>query len=187
MRPLVLASGSPRRRELLEQMGYSGFEVLPAKGEETAPEGLSPDKLVEQLALQKAREVFVLRPDCTVIGADTVVVLEGRVLGKPRDEADAMEMLAALSGRSHEVYTGMAVLSGNRVLTHAECTRVDFRPITEGEIAAYVATGEPMDKAGSYGIQGKACVFIRGIVGDYYNVVGLPVCALGELLAQVKD
>ena len=187
MKPLVLASGSPRRRELLEQMGYAGFEVLPAKGEEAAPAGLTPGELVRQLALQKAREVFALRRDCTVIGADTVVVLDGRVLGKPRDEADAVAMLTALSGRSHEVYTGMAVLSGDRELTHAECTRVDFRPMTREEITAYVATREPMDKAGSYGIQGKACVFIRGIVGDYYNVVGLPVCALGELLAQVND
>ena len=183
----MLASGSPRRRELLEQMGVAEFEVLPAKGEETAPEGLPPRELVKQLALQKAREVFALRQDCTVIGADTVVVLDGQVLGKPRDEEDAVAMLTALSGRSHEVYTGMAVLSGGQELTHAECTRVDFRTLTEEEIAAYVASKEPLDKAGSYGIQGKACVFIRGIAGDYYNVVGLPVCALHELLGQVKQ
>lgn len=187
MRAVVLASGSPRRRELLEQMGVAEFEVLPAKGEETAPEGLTPDKLVEQLALQKAKEVFALRKDCTVIGADTVVVLDGHVLGKPRDGEDAVAMLTALSGRSHEVYTGMAVLSGAQVLTHAECTRVEFRPLSEAEIRAYVATGEPLDKAGAYGIQGKACVFIRGIAGDYYNVVGLPVCALHTLLAQVNQ
>lgn len=185
MRPIVLASGSPRRRELLGQMGVTEFEVLPAKGEELAPEGLEPAKLVEQLALQKAREVFALRRDCTVIGADTVVVLDGHVLGKPRDEEDAAAMLTALSGRSHVVYTGMAVLSGDRELTHAECTRVDFRPLSREEIRAYVATGEPLDKAGAYGIQGKACVFIRGIAGDYYNVVGLPVCALHEMLEQI--
>ena len=186
MRPLVLASGSPRRRELLGQMGFSDFEVLPAKGEESAPEGLSPDRLVEQLALQKAREVFALRGDCTVIGADTVVVLDGKVLGKPADEMDAVRMLTALSGRSHEVYTGMAVLSGDQLLTHAECTQVEFRAMTRAEIDAYVATGEPMDKAGAYGIQGKACVFIKGIRGDYYNVVGLPVCALHEMLRGVE-
>lgn len=185
MRPIVLASGSPRRRELLGQMGIADFEVLPARGEESAPKGLAPDKLVEQLALQKAREVFALRPECTVIGADTVVVLDGKVLGKPHDEGEAIQMLTALSGRSHEVYTGMAVLSGGQVLTDAECTRVEFRALTAAEIEAYVATGEPMDKAGAYGIQGKACVFIKGIQGDYYNVVGLPVCALHGLLEAV--
>lgn len=186
MRPVVLASGSPRRRELLGQMGIEDFEVLPAQGEETAPEGLAPDALVARLALQKAREVAALRPEATVIGADTVVALDGRVLGKPSDEEEAREMLSALSGRRHQVYTGMAVLSGGQVFTHVECTHVEFRPLTAEEIAAYVATGESMDKAGAYGIQGRACVFIRGIQGDYYNVVGLPVCALHELLAQLE-
>lgn len=186
MRPVVLASGSPRRRELLGQMGIEDFEVLPAQGEETAPEGLAPDALVACLALQKAREVAALRPEATVIGADTVVALDGRVLGKPSDEEEAREMLSALSGRRHQVYTGMAVLSGGQAFTHVECTQVEFRPLTEEEIAAYVATGESMDKAGAYGIQGRACVFIRGIQGDYYNVVGLPVCALHELLAQLE-
>lgn len=186
MRPVVLASGSPRRRELLGQMGIEDFEVLPAQGEETAPEGLAPDALVARLALQKAREVAALRPEATVIGADTVVALDGRMLGKPSDEEEAREMLSALSGRRHQVYTGMAVLSGGQVFTHVECTQVEFRPLTAEEIAAYVATGESMDKAGAYGIQGRACVFIRGIQGDYYNVVGLPVCALHELLAQLE-
>lgn len=186
MRPVVLASGSPRRRELLGQMGIEDFEVLPAQGEETAPEGLAPDALVARLALQKAREVATLRPEATVIGADTVVALDGRVLGKPSDEGEAREMLSALSGRRHQVYTGMAVLSGGQAFTHVECTQVEFRPLTAEEIAAYVATGESMDKAGAYGIQGRACVFIRGIQGDYYNVVGLPVCALHELLAQLE-
>ena len=186
MRPVVLASGSPRRRELLGQMGIEDFEVLPAQGEETAPEGLAPDALVARLALQKAREVAALRPEATVIGADTVVALDGQVLGKPSDEEEAREMLSALSGRRHQVSTGMAVLSGGQAFTHVECTQVEFRPLTAEEIAAYVATGESMDKAGAYGIQGRACVFIRGIQGDYYNVVGLPVCALHELLAQLE-
>lgn len=186
MRPVVLASGSPRRRELLGQMGIEDFEVLPAQGEETAPEGLAPDALVARLALQKAREVAALRPEATVIGADTVVALDGQVLGKPSDEKEAREMLSALSGRRHQVYTGMAVLSGGQAFTHVECTQVEFRLLTAEEIAAYVATGESMDKAGAYGIQGRACVFIRGIQGDYYNVVGLPVCALHELLAQLE-
>lgn len=187
MKPIVLASASPRRRELLGQMGISTFEVLPAKGEETAPDGLIPAELVQHLALQKAQEVAALRPDAIVIGADTIVVLDDAVLGKPKDKADAVRMLTALSGRSHKVYTGLAVLSGARSHCHVECTDVDFRKLTETEIADYIATGEPMDKAGAYGIQGRACVFIRGIQGDYYNVVGLPVCALHELLNQVED
>ena len=128
-----------------------------------------------------------MRPDAVVIGADTIVVLDEAVLGKPKNEADAKKMLSALSGRSHEVYTGLAVLNGEQIYRHAECTKVDFRELTEDEIAGYIATGEPMDKAGAYGIQGRACVFIRGIQGDYYNVVGLPVCALHELLEQVEE
>ena len=168
-------------------MGISEFEILPAKGEETAPDGLTPAELVQHLALQKAQEIAALRPDAVVIGADTIVVLDETVLGKPKNEADAKNMLSALSGRSHEVYTGLAVLNGERIYRHAECTKVDFRDLTEDEIAGYIATGEPMDKAGAYGIQGRACVFIRGIQGDYYNVVGLPVCALHELLEQVEE
>lgn len=185
MKPVVLASGSPRRRELLEQMGIADFEVLPARGEETAPEGLAPADYVTYLARQKAREVAALRPECTVIGADTVVVLDDQVLGKPADRADAIRMLTALSGRTHEVYTGMAVCSGDRELTHAECTKVNFRDLNAEEIEAYVDSGEPMDKAGGYGIQGKACVMIQGIEGDYYNVVGLPVCALHNMLNEL--
>ena len=182
---IVLASGSPRRRELMHQMGIDDFEILPAKGEENAPEALTPAQLVEQLALQKAREVAALRPDCAVIGADTVVALGDEVLGKPESEARAKEMLRALSGRHHQVYTGVAVLAGGEEYTHVECTEVEFRALSDEEIDAYVATGEPMDKAGAYGIQGRACTLIRGIRGDYYNVVGLPVCALHEMLAEL--
>ena len=182
---IVLASGSPRRRELMHQMGIDDFEILPARGEENAPEGLTPAQLVEQLALQKAREVAALRPDCAVIGADTVVALGDEVLGKPESEARAKEMLRALSGRHHQVYTGVAVLAGGEEYTHVECTEVEFRALADEEIDAYVATGEPMDKAGAYGIQGRACTLIRGIRGDYYNVVGLPVCALHEMLAEL--
>ena len=182
---IVLASGSPRRRELMHQMGIDDFEILPARGEENAPEGLTPAQLVEQLALQKAREVAALRPDCAVIGADTVVALGDEVLGKPESEARAKEMLRALSGRHHQVYTGVAVLAGGEKYTHVECTEVEFRALADEEIDAYVATGEPMDKAGAYGIQGRACTLIRGIRGDYYNVVGLPVCALHEMLAEL--
>ncbi len=187
MKPIVLASGSPRRRELLEQMGIGSFEVLTSDCDETLPRDDTPARRVEYLALQKASAVFALRPDATVIGADTVVVLEDAVLGKPHSPAEAAAMLSALSGRSHRVYTGIAVLSGEQILTAHECTEVSFRSLTEEEIQAYIATGEPMDKAGAYGIQGRACVFIRGISGDYYNVVGLPVCALHQLLQQLHS
>lgn len=182
---IVLASGSPRRRELLHQMGIDNFEVMPAQGEETAPEGLAPDQLVEHLARQKAREIAGRCPEAVVIGADTVVALDETVLGKPGSAEEAAAMLAALSGRSHQVYTGMAVLYEGREYTHVERTEVEFRPLTAEEIRSYVATGEPMDKAGAYGIQGRACTMIRGICGDYYNVVGLPVCALHEMLDQI--
>lgn len=182
---IVLASGSPRRKELLHQMGVDEFEILPARGEECAPAGLNPAQLVEQLALQKAREVAELRPDCAVIGADTVVALDDEVLGKPGSEERAKEMLRALSGRHHQVYTGVAVVVDGAVYTHVECTQVEFRALSDEEIDAYVATGEPMDKAGAYGIQGRACTMIRGIRGDYYNVVGLPVCAVHEMLREL--
>ncbi len=186
MKKIVLASASPRRRELLAQMGVGDFEVLTSACDETVPAHItSPGARVEYLAAQKAKAVFARRSDCTVIGADTVVVLDGAILGKPRDAAHAAAMLTALSGRTHEVYSGMAVLSGDRVLTAHERTEVTFRALSAQEIADYIATGEPLDKAGAYGIQGRACVFIRGICGDYYNVVGLPVCALHALLRSV--
>ena len=120
-----------------------------------------------------------------IIAADTVVVLDGAVLGKPRDEADAAEMLRALSGRSHSVFTGLCVLRGARLLSHAEESRVRFRNLGEDEIARYIATGEPMDKAGAYGAQGIASVFVERLEGDFFNVMGLPLCALGKLLKQL--
>ena len=182
---LILASQSHRRRELLAQMGLTDFIIRPARGEEVADPALSPDRLVEELSAQKAREVAARSaPGDLIIAADTVVAVEGRVLGKPRSREEAVEMLTALSGRTHTVYTGVTLCRGEEVLTRHEATAVTFRTLTPAEIAAYVSTGEPMDKAGAYGIQSLGSLLVEGISGDYFNVVGLPVCRLGRMLAR---
>ena len=182
---IILASQSPRRRELLGQMGLTDFIVRPAKGEEVIDPALSPDKLVEELSRQKCAEVAALSQcDDLVIAADTVVAIDGTVLGKPRSVQDAYAMLARLSGRHHTVYPGVTVSRNGETLTAHEATAVHFRPLTAEEIEAYVSTGEPMDKAGSYGIQGYGSMLVEGISGDYFNVVGLPVCLLGRMLTQ---
>lgn len=184
---MILASQSPRRRELLGQMGFS-FTVRPAKGEELPHPELTPAQLVEELARQKALEVSAeAASDDVVVAADTVVAIDGVVLGKPRDKAHAAQMLSALSGREHTVYTGVAVKRGETLLVEHEATQVRFRPLTEREIDLYIQTGEPMDKAGSYGIQGYGALLVEGIRGDYFNVVGLPICRLGRMLAQVGE
>ena len=184
---VILASGSPRRRELLEMLKVENLEIIPAKGEEKAHPELAPDALVKELSRCKAAEVAAqyAAEDDVVIGADTIVVLDGQVLGKPKDKADAKRMLSALSGRVHTVFTGVTVIRGETVLTHAEETQVHFRPLAEAEIDAYIATGEPMDKAGAYGAQGYACLFVEKLEGDFFNVMGLPLCALGNLLKRL--
>ena len=182
---IILASQSPRRRELLAQMGLTEFVIRPAVGEEVAAPGLTPAQLVEALSSQKAEEVAGRsRPEDLIIAADTVVAAGGEVLGKPRDGAHARQMLELLSGREHTVYTGVTVRRGNTVLTQHEATHVRFRPLSAGEIDAYVRSGEPMDKAGAYGIQGLGALLVEGIEGDYCNVVGLPVCRLGRMLLE---
>ena len=181
---IILASQSPRRRELLERMGISEFEIIPARGEENIVPGLTPGSLVEALSRQKCLEVAAVHREALVIAADTVVAVEGRVLGKPRSKAEAEEMLSLLSGREHRVCTGLSLSQGGRLRTGHEATAVRFRPLTREEIRRYVSTGEPMDKAGAYGIQGYGCLLVEGIVGDYYNVMGLPVCRLGRMLAE---
>lgn len=180
---IILASQSPRRRELLGQMGITDFIVRPAKGEETVDRDLTPAKLVEALSRQKAEEVAAAsEADDLIIAADTVVAINGRVLGKPAHPDEAFEMLSALSGHTHTVLTGVTVRQGERVLTRHESTKVQFRYLTAEEICAYIATGEPMDKAGAYGIQGLGALLVEGIKGDYSNVVGLPICRLGLML-----
>ena len=181
---IILASQSPRRRELLERMGITDFEVIPARGEEIAIRTFGPDQLVEELSRRKCAEVAAGRPEDLVIAADTMVAVNNRVLGKPRTEDDAARMLATLSGRLHFVYTGVTVARGERMLTQHEMTSVRFRTLTQADIIRYIATGEPMDKAGAYGIQGYGSVLVEGISGDYYNVMGLPVCRLARMLVR---
>jgi len=180
---IILASQSPRRRELLGQMGIREFTIRPAKGEEDMALALEPRELARKLALDKACEIAVeIGRDELVIAADTIVTLDGQVLGKPRSEEEAFQMLRKLSGKTHVVYTGVAVICNNRVVSEAEGTEVCFRALSEEEIRAYIATGEPMDKAGGYGIQGLGALLVEGIRGDYFNVMGLPVCRLGQIL-----
>lgn len=182
---IILASASPRRRELLAGLGVS-FEVRPAQGEEQPAPGLNGAETAKRLSRAKCLEIAAdASPDDVVIAADTVVVADGEILGKPHDAADAKRMLRALSGRSHWVYTGVTVSRDGSILSDAEGTQVRFRTLTDAEIDAYIATGEPMDKAGAYGIQGRAALFAEGIDGDYFNVVGLPLCRLGEMLKEL--
>ena len=181
---IILASQSPRRRELLKRIGIENFKVIPAQGEELATRTLTPDQLVEELSQRKCAEVAAAHPKDLVIAADTVVSVHNRVLGKPRSEEDAARMLAALSVKLHLVYTGVTVAKEGRTLTQHEVTSVRFRTLTQADIIRYIATGEPMDKAGAYGIQGYGSVLVEGISGDYYNVMGLPVCRLSRMLAR---
>ena len=180
---LILASASPRRRELLGLFRIP-FVIRVADIDEAMDPGKSPFDEVARVSASKALAVEREKED-TVIAADTIVVCEGKVLGKPHSEAEAAAMLRLLSGRDHQVMTGVTVVRGERVKTFTEVTDLHFRNLTDREIAAYVATGEPMDKAGAYGIQGGAALFCTRMVGDYYNVMGLPVCRLGEILREM--
>lgn len=180
---LILASQSPRRRELLAQMGLR-FTVHAADIDETMDPGLPAGQEVARVSRAKALAI-ARGPEDVVIAADTVVVCQGKILGKPHTPERAVEMLELLSGRDHQVLTGCTVLRGETVLSHLETTHLYFRPLSAEEIAAYVATGEPLDKAGAYGIQGLGGLFVRRLEGDYYNVMGLPLCALTGLLRQV--
>ena len=184
-----MASASPRRKELLAEL-IEKFEIVPAKGEEVVSASLTPRELVQALAEQKALEVSALvqaEGKC-VLGADTIVVLDNEVLGKPKDEADAFRMLSALSDRAHEVYTGVCICARNggvyRKLTSFACTEVVFERLTEEQIETYVKSGSPMDKAGAYGIQDGGLV--KEIRGSYSNVVGLPLELCKEMIEQIK-
>lgn len=208
---LVLASASPRRRELLSQIGLE-FTVMPSTKEENA-KATEAGALVQELSRQKAVDIWEQlsggqgqnpdadqeqiaeetqepnlngkrQPELLVIGADTVVCCEGKILGKPHSREAAAEMLTALQGRSHEVYTGVTLYSQSETVTFFECTQVEFYPMTEVEISEYIDSKEPMDKAGAYGIQGLGARFVKGIRGDYNNVVGLPV---GRLYQELKS
>ena len=179
---IILASSSPRRRELLEGLKVRNLEIIPARGRELPHPELAPVELVRELARAKAQEIAENNPDAVVIGADTVVSVDGTVLGKPVSESDAGRMLSLLSGRSHEVLTGVCVIKNGAAQSFVERTVVHFREIDRDEITAYIESGEPLDKAGAYGIQGLGKLFVAGIEGDFFNVMGLPVCRLGLIL-----
>ena len=180
---VILASQSPRRRELLGLTGLD-FIVRVADIDETMDPGKAPFDEVARVSRMKALAI-PREPEDVVIAADTIVVCQGQVLGKPKDEADAFRILSLLSGGHHEVMTGLTVLRGDEIITHTEVTKIHFRPLLPQEIRAYIATGEPMDKAGAYGIQGGAALFADGMDGDYDNVMGLPVCRLGMILRSL--
>lgn len=185
MAKIVLASGSPRRQELLRNIGITDFDIRVPHTEETFPEGLSPQQVVSYISREKAEAAAALcTPEEIVITADTMVFLDDQRLGKPADQADALRMLTALQGRRHTVCTGVTVRQGSRSLTECETTEVYFRPASREELLAYIATGEPMDKAGAYGIQAKGALLVEKIHGDYFNVMGLPVLRLSRMLGQ---
>ena len=171
---IILASASPRRKELLTLAGLE-YEVVVSQCEEVLPDGITPDKAVEELARQKAEDVFSRNSDAMIIAADTVVALDNTILGKPKDEDDAFSMLSSLSGRKHTVFTGVCIKTKDKTDIFHVATDVEFYDLSEKEIKDYIATKEPMDKAGAYGIQGKGFVLVKGIHGDYFNVVGLPL------------
>ncbi|MBR3952152.1 MAG: septum formation inhibitor Maf [Oscillospiraceae bacterium] len=180
----ILASGSPRRKELLSLI-IDEYEVLVSGCEEFVPEGTPAEKVPAILAEQKALAVAKLRPDDIVIGSDTVVVLNDEIFGKPKDKSHAHAMLKALSGKKHFVFTGVAVAEKGKVRSFVQKTEVEFYELSDETIEKYIATGEPMDKAGAYGIQGKGSVLVKGIVGDYFNVMGLPVAETARFLGIV--
>ena len=185
MANIVLASGSPRRQELLQRIGITDFDIRVPETEESYPEGLSPRQVVEYISREKADAAAKLcTEDEIVITADTMVFLDEARLGKPADETDALRMLTALQGRHHTVCTGVTVRQGSRAVTGSEETEVIFRPASQRELLAYIATGEPMDKAGAYGIQGKGALLVEGIRGDFFNVMGLPLLRLSRMLEQ---
>src|SRR5688572_9605327 len=179
---IILASQSPRRRELLSLIGIP-HEVRPADLDERVLPGEGPEDHAERLARAKAEAVAAHEPDGVVIGADTIVVLDGDILGKPRDHADAAAMLRRLSGRTHTVLSAVAVVRGSRTVSGVESVEVTFRPLTNDQIEAYVGTREPMDKAGAYGIQGYGAVIVERVHGDYFAVMGL---ALGRLIGLLE-
>lgn len=184
-RKIILASASPRRRDLMRMLGFTNLEICPAKGEEKPLHDARPEEIVKALARSKALEVAAEHgKNDLIVAADTIVWLDGRLLGKPHSKEEAFAMLSQLSGRSHEVYTGVTLIDGYGELTQAERSIVHFRELSSDEISRYIASGEPMDKAGAYGAQGKGALFVRAIDGDFFNVMGLPICRLGMMLAR---
>ena len=179
---IILASQSPRRRELLTLAGIE-YKVIVSDCDETIKENISPENAVKTLSERKAMAVFENNRDAVIIAADTVVAIEDKILGKPKDTEDAINMLKLLSGKKHQVSTGVCIISNDKKDTFAVTSQVEFYKLTQREIEEYVSTGEPMDKAGAYGIQGKGALLVKGISGDYFNIVGLP---LAETVRHLK-
>lgn len=180
---IILASSSPRRKELLSMVGIN-YVCIPSQAEEIIPEGLPNESVSEYLSGVKAAEVFKAHPDDTVIGSDTTVMIDGEILGKPADREEAFLMLRKLSGKLHTVYTGVTILSPQCSESFTSKTEVEFFELSDEEILNYIDTGEPMDKAGAYGIQGKGAVLVKRIHGDYFTVMGLPVA---ETVRRLKE
>ena len=181
---VILASASPRRKELLKSI-VPDFEIIPSEYDEVLPDGIENEAVAEFFAVQKALDVAKNHKDSLVIGCDTVVIAEGEILGKPKNKASAKRMLKLLSGKEHKVITGLCIIKNGKSLSLSEETTVNFSLLSENEIDWYIATGEPMDKAGAYGIQGFGGRFIEGIKGDYYSVMGLPLNKLYSLLKNI--
>ena len=173
MKRFIVASASPRRKELLENVGLS-FEVIPSDADESSVRADSPEELVKSLAELKAKSIFDRNTDAVVLGCDTVVEYGGVILGKPKSREEAKEMLSVLSGKKHNVHTGVCIIDSEKTVSFVNTVKVEFYELEKELIDAYVATGECDDKAGAYGIQGKGCVLVKGIEGDYFSVVGLP-------------
>lgn len=183
---VILASASPRRKELLSYI-VPDFRIIPSNEDETLPDNFPAEKSAEFLAAKKAVHISALYPESIVIGSDTVVLVDGEILGKPSDEADAYRMLKKLSGKTHTVITGVCISQGKKKKSFSEETKVEFYPLSDKEIRDYIATGDPMDKAGAYGIQGKGCILIKGIEGDFFTVMGLPAARLKRELSEFAE
>lgn len=183
MKRFILASASPRRKEILENAGYS-FEIIVSDADENITEDLTPAETVEELAKRKALSVWEENKDAVVFGCDTVVAIDGRILGKPKDDDEAFEMISSLSGKVHTVSTGVCICSSDRISVFSNTTEVEFYQLSDDTIRSYIATGEGKDKAGSYGIQGFGRVLIKEIKGDYFSVMGLPVAESARVLAD---
>ncbi|MBQ8228896.1 MAG: septum formation inhibitor Maf [Clostridia bacterium] len=185
MKDIILASASPRRRELLQLAGVN-FTVDVADADETLENGISPDEAVKKLAQIKAKAVFAKHPDSIVIGADTVVAIDGKILGKPKNYNEANEMLNMLSGKKHYVFTGVCIMTNEKATVLCQKTAVEFYSLSQNEIDEYISSGDCFDKAGGYGIQTNGCVLVKGIEGDYFNVVGLPVAETVRALKEIQ-
>ena len=181
---LVLASASPRRQELISIIEEKVI-ICPSGADESYSEDVLAETVPEMLAVRKALDISKKYPDDTVVGCDTSVIIDGEILGKPKDASDAERMLKLLSGKTHKVITGCAIFKGGKSISFSETTEVTFYPLTDKDIQDYLATNEPFDKAGAYGIQGKGSLLVKKIDGDYFNVVGLPVARLNKVLKMI--